>query len=108
MTEFIGLDLETIIDEHYHEVLDLFDGLFVYIFKQLEQRYATELAIVNKQLPFEKFEYLEKTLRLEFKEGVQMLREAGIEHGEFEDMSTETERTLGRLVKEKYKTDFYM
>ena len=26
----------------------------------------------------------------------------------FGDLNTEIERTLGRLVKEKYKTDFYM
>ena len=33
MTEFVGLDLEMAFQEHYHEVLDLFDKLFIHIFK---------------------------------------------------------------------------
>ena len=37
-----------------------------------------------------------------------MLREAGLEQGDFDDLSTENEKTLGRLVKEKHGTDFYM
>jgi tRNA synthetases class II (D, K and N) len=37
-----------------------------------------------------------------------MLRDAGIEMGDEEDMSTPNEKLLGRLVKAKYDTDFYM
>jgi aspartyl-tRNA synthetase len=37
-----------------------------------------------------------------------MLSEAGIEQGALEDLSTENEKALGRLVKEKYDTDYYM
>jgi aspartyl/asparaginyl-tRNA synthetase len=37
-----------------------------------------------------------------------MLKEAGYEQGALEDLSTETEKALGRLVREKYDTDFYM
>ncbi|KAJ3397458.1 aspartate--tRNA ligase dps1 [Lobulomyces angularis] len=108
LTEFMGLDMEMAIEEHYHEVLDLFDELFVYLFKELKKRYSHELSVVSQQFPFEEFEFLPKSLRLNWKEGIQMLRDAGVEIGDFEDMNTEKERTLGRLVKEKYKTDFYM
>jgi aspartyl-tRNA synthetase len=37
-----------------------------------------------------------------------MLRDAGVEMGDEEDMSTPNEKLLGRLVKAKYDTDFYM
>ena len=37
-----------------------------------------------------------------------MLTEAGVEQEPLEDLSTETEKALGRLVKAKYNTDFYM
>lgn len=37
-----------------------------------------------------------------------MLRAAGVEQGNEEDLSTPNEKLLGRLVKEKYKTDFYI
>ena len=37
-----------------------------------------------------------------------MLKEAGVAQEPLDDLSTESERALGRLVKEKYDTDFYM
>jgi len=37
-----------------------------------------------------------------------MLRDAGHEQGDFEDLSSFNEKELGRLVKEKHETDFYM
>ena len=108
MTEFMGLDLEMAFQEHYHEVLDILGGLFTFIFKGLTTRYATELETVNKQYPFEEFKFLEKPLILDFADGVKMLREAGVEMGDFDDLSTANERLLGKLVKEKYNTDFYI
>ncbi|KAF9434315.1 aspartate--tRNA ligase dps1 [Entomortierella beljakovae] len=108
MTEFIGLDMEMAFEEHYHEILDVFDELFVYIFTGLETQYASDLEIVHHQYPFEKFQFLPKTLRLNYKDAVALLRENGSEMGDFDDLSTELERKLGQLVKEKYKTDFFM
>lgn len=37
-----------------------------------------------------------------------MLAEVGVEVGEEEDFSTPTEKLLGRLVKAKFDTDFYI
>ncbi|KAI9029371.1 hypothetical protein DFJ74DRAFT_482707 [Hyaloraphidium curvatum] len=108
MTEFVGLDLEMAFQEHYHEVLDIFDQMFVYIFEGLKTRYAAEMEAIQRQYPFAEFQYLPKSLRLQYKDGIQMLREAGVEIGDHDDMNTEQERKLGRLVKEKYGTDFYM
>jgi aspartyl/asparaginyl-tRNA synthetase len=85
MTEFIGLDLEMAIQEHYHEVMDLFDGLFVYIFTELQKRYAKEISVVKAQHPFEDFVFSEKSLCLKFSEAVQMLRDDGVEMDDFED-----------------------
>jgi aspartyl-tRNA synthetase len=92
MTEFVGLDLEMAIDEHYHEVLDLLDSLFLSIFRGLKEQFSHEIEVVRKQFPCEEFLFLEKTLRLEFKEGMRMLREAGATDsegnpiGEMDDM----------------------
>ncbi|XP_060596311.1 aspartate--tRNA ligase, cytoplasmic-like [Ruditapes philippinarum] len=108
LTEFVGVDLEMCFNYHYHEVIDALDHLFVSIFKGLRDRYAEEIATVNKQFPAEPFKFLEPSLRLEYKEGVAMLREAGVEMEEDEDLSTPNEKLLGRLVKAKYDTDFYI
>lgn len=108
LTEFVGVDLEMCFNYHYHEVLDVLDQLFVYIFKGLRDRYAEEIETVNRQYPSEPFKFLEPSLRLEYKEGVAMLREAGVEMGDDEDLSTPNEKLLGRLVRAKYDTDFYI
>lgn len=48
--------------------------------------YQTEIQTVNKQFPSEPFKFLEPTLRLEYAEAVAMLREAGVEMGDEEDL----------------------
>ena len=86
MTEFIGLDLEMSFDEHYHEVLDLLGELFVSIFKGLETIYSKEIKAIQRQYPFEEFQYLSKTLILEYADAIKMLRDAGTEIGDFDDL----------------------
>lgn len=108
LTEFVGLDIEMAIKYHYHEVLDTIGDLFTKIFKGLEQRYATEIETVRKQYPSEPFQFLEPALRLEYSEGVKLLNEYGISMTDEEDLSTANEKILGRLVREKYGTDFYI
>ncbi|CAF0785183.1 unnamed protein product [Rotaria sordida] len=108
LTEFVGLDLEMAFSYHYHEVVNTIGDLFTQIFKGLAERFATEIAIINKQFPCEPFEFIEPALRIEYKEGLALLAEAGVHMGSEEDLSTENERILGRIVKAKYHTDFYI
>lgn len=108
LTEFIGLDVEIAIKYHYHEVLDIIGDLFTKIFKGLEENFANEIETVRKQYPSEPFQYLEPALRLEYSEGVKMLNENGIQMTDEEDLSTANEKILGKLVKQKYGTDFFI
>jgi aspartyl-tRNA synthetase len=108
MTEFIGLDLEMQIQEHYHEVLEMMDGLFLHIFDGIAARYARELDIVNVQFPFTPIKYSKPTLRITFAEGNKLLADAGRNLPPLEDLSTPDEKLLGKLVKEKYGVDFYI
>ncbi|XP_034280228.1 aspartate--tRNA ligase, cytoplasmic isoform X2 [Pantherophis guttatus] len=108
LTEFVGLDIEMAFNYHYHEVVDEIADTLVQIFKGLQERFQTEIQTVCKQFPCEPFKFLEPTLRLEYREALAMLREAGVEMGDEDDLSTPSEKLLGRLVKEKYDTDFYI
>lgn len=110
LCEFTGLDLEMEILEHYCEILDVLDRLFVAIFDGLEKRFAKQLAVVRSKWGAPKFKYWpgKQQLRLKWPEAIAMLREAGVEIGDFEDLNTEKEKHLGRLVREKYDTDFFM
>ncbi|TCD71479.1 aspartate--tRNA ligase dps1 [Steccherinum ochraceum] len=108
LTEFIGLDLEMVIEEHYHEVMELIDSLLKHVFKGLKEQYAKEIQAVNRQFPAEEFKWLDETLRLTFKQAVDILVEDGVDRSSLDDINTENEKRLGRLVKAKYDTDYFI
>ncbi|EAZ51570.1 aspartate--tRNA ligase [Cryptosporidium parvum Iowa II] len=111
LCEFVGVDIEMNIENTYHELVDVFDAMFRHIFQGINTHCKNELLIVSEYNPFTPFVISEKTPRLTFEEGCNLLKEAGAEIPEdlsdF-DISTEQERLLGSIVKEKYNSDFYM
>jgi nondiscriminating aspartyl-tRNA synthetase len=107
LCEFTGFDLEMVISEHYDEVMDVFSDLFIFIFDGINDRCKNELEAVRTQHPFEDLKYLRPTLKLTYAEGCALLREAGAEQGDYEDLSTENEKKLGDIVRAKYGTDFF-
>ncbi|CAD6198249.1 unnamed protein product [Caenorhabditis auriculariae] len=108
MTEFVGLDIEMAFNFHYHEVLETIGEVLTEIFRSLQSQFADEIAAVGRQYPAEPFEFCEKPLILKYPDAVALLRENGVEIGDEDDLSTPVEKQLGRLVKDKYKTDFYI
>ncbi|KAJ8707021.1 hypothetical protein PYW08_011155 [Mythimna loreyi] len=108
LTEFVGLDLEMSFKHHYHEVVDTIAGTLTDMFRGLRDQFASEIATVGQQYRVEPFKFLDPPLRLEFPQAIQMLKEAGVTVGEEDDLSTPDEKLLGRLVRAKYDTDFYI
>lgn len=107
LCEFTGFDLEMVIKEHYDECLDVFSELFVFIFDGINKRCKRELERVREQHPFEDLQYKSPTLKITYAEGCQLLREAGVDQSDMDDIGTEKEKQLGDLVKAKYGVDFY-
>jgi len=108
MCEFTGLDIEMAIKESYEEIFDLIGELFAHIFGGLTTRYAKELEAINVQYPFDPFKFKRPVVKLTFQEGIDLLKENGVEWPPMEDLDTTTERKLGEFVKQKYDTDFYI
>jgi nondiscriminating aspartyl-tRNA synthetase len=108
LTEFVGLDLEMSFKYHYHEVMDTIGLLFTDLFKGLQEFYDTEIEIINQQYKIEPFKFLDPPIKLEFSQAISLLREAGIEIGNEDDLSTHNEKLLGKIIKAKYDTDFYI
>lgn len=108
MTEFTGLDLEMVIEEHYHEALEVIDGLLRFMFTELKKRYSKEIETVRQQFPSQDFTFPEKTVILTYRDGLKMLREDGVEIEDDADINTENEKRLGRLVKAVHGTDYYI
>lgn len=89
LTEFIGLDLEMTIEEHYHEVMELLDGLFLNVFRGLRENYRKEIDVIGKQFPADEFKWREGpegTLKLTFKEAVDILAEDGVPRDILDDI----------------------
>jgi aspartyl-tRNA synthetase len=135
MTEFTGLDLEMTFKDHYHEVLDVLDGLFNHIFEGLNTKFAREIEAVRAQYPFEPLQWKYPCKRLTFKEAVELLRTKGpavleerlknassdyergliqkhLEsvrvHEDEEDISTEDEKILGVVMKQEFNEELYI
>ncbi|KAK3316139.1 aspartyl-tRNA synthetase [Apodospora peruviana] len=114
MTEFTGLDLEMELKEDSHEVLSVLEGVLLHIFRGLQERCANEIETVRSVYNSEPLLLPEpgKEVRLTFAEAQELLRKEG--PPEFanvrddEDMSTPQEKALGEVVRQKYKTDFYV
>jgi aspartyl-tRNA synthetase len=108
LCEFVGLDMEMAFRYHYHEVVKQIGSTFIDIFRGLRDQYSKEIETVYRQFPNSEFEFCDPPLILNFSEGVKMLQEAGVDQGEYDDLSTPNEKALGKLVKAKYHTDFYI
>ena len=111
LTEFTGLDMEMAFEEHYHEVVDVIEDMMLSIFRGLREHYAKETELVRRTYQIEDFALPkrgEMAPRLHYAEGVALLQGAGETMGDFDDLSTSQERLLGKLVREKYGSDFYI
>ncbi|KAI2640693.1 aspartyl-tRNA synthetase [Hypomontagnella submonticulosa] len=105
LTEYTGLDMEMSLKESYSELVDTIDKVLKSNFSAVQS--MPELQNVRERWPSKDLVWLDETLVLTFSEGVQMLREDGREVEE-EDLATRDEMRLGELVKEKYKTDYFI
>lgn len=114
MTEYTGLDLEMAIDHHYHEAMWLMDATLKEIFRAIYDRHHDDISTLKHRFPHDDLIWLPQTPRITFDEGVRMLNESGWknENGDqqsaYEDLPTKGERRLGELVKDKFKTDYYI
>jgi len=86
-------------------------GYSYIFFDNIAEKCHKELEIIALQYPFEPLKYLKPTLRLKYPDAIALLREAGVteeQQPSLEDLSTATEKLLGKLVKAKYNTDFFV
>jgi len=109
LCEFTGLDLEMAIDDHYMETLEVIHNMFKYIFAGLETRWAKELSAIREQYESEPVEFTEEPCVLHWPEAMEILGAEGFDIGDgMGDLTGAMELALGRAVKEKYGTDFFM
>ncbi|GIX64828.1 aspartate-tRNA ligase [Babesia caballi] len=114
LCEFVGLDMEMELRDSYMEVVDLIDDMLKSIFAGIQTQCAVEMEVFKRHQPsIEPFKWLEQTPRIRFTEAVEMLRGTELaseipEDISSYDFSTEQEKRLGRLVRERFQTDYYI
>ncbi|KAL1879693.1 hypothetical protein VTK73DRAFT_6868 [Phialemonium thermophilum] len=105
LAEYTGLDIEMALAHSYTELIRVIDTVLKAIFAVVYE--MPEVKVVQERWPSERLVWLEETPIIPFTEGLQMLRDDGRDVAE-DDLSTPDEIRLGELVKEKYKTDYYI
>ena len=116
LCEFNGLDVEMEIKKDYHEIIDLIDDMFIFIFDKFNEKYEKELNIVNEQYKFTPLKYAkDKNLRITYKQAIDYLNNYFKNNNEeseclsyIYDINTKNEKLLGKIISEKYETDFYI
>ncbi|MGK3744694.1 MAG: nondiscriminating aspartyl-tRNA synthetase [Bacillariaceae sp.] len=109
LCEFTGLDLEMIINDHYMETLEVIHEMFKHIFTGLESKMSKELAVIREQYESEPVTFTEEPCVLHWPEAMEILKENDFDIGDGTgDLTGAMETTLGKVVKEKYGTDFFM
>lgn len=89
LTEFVGLDLEMVIEKDYHEVMHVLDDALKSVFRGLRDHHARESELIQAQFPADEFRWQEGpegTLTITFTEAVDLLAEDGVDRQELGDI----------------------
>lgn len=109
LCEFTGYDVEMTIpiDKDYYHVVNTLWGVLINIFDGLKLN-KEDYENIQKYHKFEEIICPNDPLIINFKDGVKMLQDAGFKQEELEDLNTENERELGKIVKEKFGSDMFV
>lgn len=82
--------------------------MFLDTFHQISRNCDENIRAVKNRYPFDDLQLPSTTPRITFQEAVNLLSKRGIEQSLHEDLSTETEKALAEIIKEKYNSDFFV
>lgn len=105
LCEFTGLDFEMKVETSYMEVVDLAADLVGFVLAKLQEK---DFGQVFEYFGSEQVKVLHERLVITYEQASEILRGNGAEHSFPMDFSMEQEKMLGKLVKEKYGTDFFV
>ncbi|KAH7826057.1 putative Aspartate-tRNA ligase [Monocercomonoides exilis] len=108
LCEFISMDFEMELSE-FKELPIFTLQLFKYMFDGLNAQYKDEIEAIKQQYPVAPIVYDSTPVLVQFDEACKWINESQskIVQSPTEDIGTEAERILGKIVKEKFNTDIY-
>ncbi len=102
VTEYTSLDFEMSFIKNYEDVAEMTEKLMVFIWSYVKQNAKEELAILEKEIDVPKTPFP----RISMRETYQLLKEADVPYTQGDDLDTNGEKELGRLIREKYNHSF--
>ncbi|CAD8150445.1 unnamed protein product [Paramecium octaurelia] len=108
LCEFICMDLEMVIKEHYSELLDLTEELCLFILNGIEKKFDQEIQIIAQQFQFEPIRICYPIIKLKYCDAIKLLQEIGTVQSPSYYFDIANQMQLGKLVKEKYGTDVFI
>lgn len=112
LCEFIGLDFEFQVEPgcDYKIIPSNIWDILHKAFKVLEgdNKFQEIANPILEQTGVKPLIMPKEPLMIDFRKGCQMLREAGYEQSDAEDIGSVNEKHLGELVKEKYNSDIFI
>lgn len=108
LCEYTSLDIEMKIIDNYHEILEMIWGTLVYIFDNIKVKFSDELEFIQKKNPFNEIIYSKTPFIINFCDGVELLNQNSHSQDKLTDLSTENEKHLGNIIKEKYGFDLFI
>lgn len=101
LTEFIGIDFEMGFIKDEHDVMDVIEKYFHYLITKLNEKCGDELRLLNVELKVPV-----KMPRLDISEIRSLLKAKGKIIKDEDDLDPEAEELLGKIVNQKFKSDF--
>lgn len=108
LCEFTGLDIEMAIEKDYHEIINMFWRMLVYVLNQINKDCTEILNYIKSIHNFDEIKISPEPLIIQFIDGVRMLNDAGYQQNPYDDLSSANEQKLGELVKQKYGYDIFV
>lgn len=109
LCEFTGMDLEMAITpgNNYHEIIHTLWSILTEIFQNLTKP-TPVLKYLQSVHQYNQLVYPEQPLIISFIDGVDMLYSAGFIQNPLEDLTTDNEKNLGKIIKEKFGSDLFV
>jgi nondiscriminating aspartyl-tRNA synthetase len=102
LCEYTSVDFEMAFIKDENDVMDVLEGMMKNVIKRLRAEHKEELSLLGIDLKDIDYSFP----RISITEAYKILKDMGKELPEGEDLDSESERLLGKHVKEKFNSDF--
>lgn len=103
LSEFTHLDVEFSFIDSEEDVFKIQEELLVHILKVVREQCKAELQLLGVEIKLPKIPFP----RIPYDKAIKFLQDRGVKIKHGQDIGTEEEKVLGKIIKEKFGSDVY-